>query len=80
MNKKLNIYKKEAKALSFTFLAITLAICFVLILGFTAAILDLKNEEIFMFALLLLLIFGSMFEFIMKKSTKDEKYDDYEDE
>lgn len=80
MNKKLNIYKEETKALSFTFLAIILAICFVLILGFVAAILDLVNEEIFMFALFLLLIFGSIFEFIIEKSTKDEKYDDYENE
>lgn len=73
MKNKLNIYKEEAKTLSFTFLTITLAICFVLILGFASAILDLANKDIYMFALFLLLIFGSIFEFIVEKSTKNEK-------
>jgi len=80
MKNKLNIYKEETKTLSFTFLAITLAICFVLILGFASTTLDLANEDIYMFALFLLLIFGSIFEFIVEKSTKNEENDGYEDE
>lgn len=80
MKNKLNIYKEESRTLPFTFLAVTLAICFVLILGFASATLDLTNEDIYMFALFLLLIFGTIFEFIVEKSTKNEENDSYEDE